>query len=47
MILPIKKVIFKNSVPFTNCKSKVNHTQTGSSNSADVVMPVYNLFNEI
>ena len=39
-----KKVMFKNSAPFTNCISKMNNTQIDNAEYIDiVVMPMYNL----
>ena len=38
-----KKVIFKNSVPLTNCVSKINNTQIDNAEYIDIVMPIYNL----
>ena len=36
-----KKVIFKNCIPFTDCITEINNTQTDEK--FDVVMPMYNL----
>ena len=38
-----KKVIFKNSAPFTNCISETNNTQVDNAKDIDIVMPMYNL----
>ena len=38
-----KKVIFKNYVPFTSCKSRINNTQIDDSQYIDVLMPMYHL----
>ena len=39
-----KKVMFKNSAPFTNCISKMDNTQIDNAEYIDiVVMPMYNL----
>ena len=38
-----KKVIFKNCIPFTSWKSRINNTQIDDFQYIDVVMPVYNL----
>ena len=38
-----KKVIFKNSSPFTDCISKINNTQVGNAKDIDIVIPTYNL----
>ena len=38
-----KKVIFKNSAPFTNCISEIDNTQVDNSKDIDIVMPMYNL----
>ena len=39
----IKKAIFKNCAPFTNCISQINNTQVDDAHHVDVVMPTYNL----
>ena len=39
----IKKVIFKNCAPFTNCISEINNTQIDSAKDINIVMPMYNL----
>ena len=39
----IKKVIFKNCAPFTNCISEINNTQIDNANDIDIVMPMYKL----
>ena len=39
----IKKVIFKNCAPFTNCISEINNTQVDNAKDIDIVMPMYNL----
>ena len=39
----IKKVMFKNCSPFTNCISKINNTQIDNAEYIDIVMPMYNL----
>ena len=38
-----KKVIFKNSSPFTNCISKINNTQIDNADYIDIVMSMQNL----
>ena len=38
-----KKVIFKNTAPFTICISDINNTQVDNAKDIDIVMPVYNL----
>ena len=38
-----KKVIFRNSAPFTNCISRINNTEVDDAHDVDVVMPTYNL----
>ena len=43
IILPIKKVMFKNCAPFFNCISRRSNAQTDNAHDIDVVMPVYNL----
>ena len=42
-IILIKRVIFKNCDPFTNCISKINNTQIDNAEYIDIVMPMYNL----
>ena len=42
-IIQIKKVIFKNCAPFTNCISKINNTQLDNTKDIDIVIPMYNL----
>ena len=42
-IILIKKVIFKNCAPFTDCISKINNTQVDNAKDIDIVMPMYNL----
>ena len=39
----IKKVIFKNCAPFTNCISEINNIQVDNAKDLDIVMPMYNL----
>ena len=39
----IKKVIFKNYAPFTDCISETSNTNIDNAISADVVMSMYNL----
>ena len=38
-----KKVIIKNSAPYTNCISKINNIQIDKVQYIDIVVPVYNL----
>ena len=38
-----KKVIFKNSAPFTNCITEINNTQVDNAEDIDKVTPMYNL----
>ena len=38
-----KKVIFKNSAPFTNCISKIINAQVDNASDIDIVMPRYNV----
>ena len=38
-----KKVIFKNSAPFTVCISKINNTQVVNAKDIDIVMPMNKL----
>ena len=42
-IIIIKKVIFKNCAPFTNCTTEINNTQIDNAKDIDIVMPMYNL----
>ena len=42
-IILIKKVIFKNCAPFTNCISKINNKDIDNAEYIDIVMPMYNL----
>ena len=39
----IKKLIFKNYAPFTDCITKINNTEVDDVQKIDVVMPIYNL----
>ena len=39
----VKKVIFKNCAPFTNCISTINNTQIDNAEYIDIVMLIYNL----
>ena len=39
----IKKIIFKNCAPFTDCITEINNTQVDDAQNIDVVMPMYNL----
>ena len=41
--MAIKKTVFKNSAPLTDCINKINDTQVDNAVDIDVVMPVYNL----
>ena len=34
-----KKVVFKNSAPFTNCISKINNTEIDNAEYIDIVIP--------
>ena len=38
-----KGVIFKNYVPFINCKSEINNTEIDNPKDIGIVMPMYNL----
>ena len=38
-----KKVIFKNSAPFTNCINEINNTHVDDAKDLDIVMNMYNL----
>ena len=38
-----KGVVFKNCVPFTNCKSEINNAEIDNAKDIDTVMPMYNL----
>ena len=42
-IILIKKVIFKNWAPLTDCVSKINNTQIDNAEYIDVVKPMYKL----
>ena len=42
-IILIKKVIFKNCAPFTNCISEISNIQVDNAKDLDIVMPIYNL----
>ena len=42
-IILIKKVIFKNCAPFTDCISQINKIQVDIAKDTDIVMPMYNL----
>ena len=37
------KVIFENSIPFTDCKSKINNTEVDNATDIDIVTPMYSL----
>ena len=39
---PIKKVIFKNCAPFTNCISRIDNMQVDDAHDINVVMSIYN-----
>ena len=41
-----KSVAFKNCVPFTNCISEINNTQTDNAKDIDIVMSMYNLIED-
>ena len=38
-----KGVIFKNTAPFTNCKTEINNIEIDNPKDIDIVMPMYNL----
>ena len=38
-----KGVIFKNCVPFINCKTEINNAEMNHAEDIDIVMPMYNL----
>ena len=38
-----KKGIFKNFVPFTDCKSEINNIEIDNAKDIDIVMPMYTL----
>ena len=42
-IILIKKVIFKNCAPFTDCISQINKIQIDNAKDIDIVMSMYNL----
>ena len=37
------KVLFKNCVPFINCKSEINNTEIDNAKYIDIVTPIYNV----
>ena len=39
----IRKNVFKNCAPFTNCISDINNTQIDNTRDINIVMPIYNL----
>ena len=39
----MKKVIFENCAPFTNCVRKINNTKIDDAEHIDIVMPMYNV----
>ena len=43
LIRLIKKVIFKNCAPFTDCISEINNTQIDNAKDIDIIMPMDNL----
>ena len=42
-IILIKKVIFRNCAPYTNCISEINNTQVDNAKDIYIVMPRHNL----
>ena len=42
-ITVLDTVVFKNSVPFTSCITKINDTQEDYAEDIDIEMPMYNL----
>ena len=38
-----KKVIFKNCVPFTDCKSEINNVEIDNAKDIDIIMLMYTL----
>ena len=42
-ITVLDMVVFKNSVPFTSCTTKINDTQEDYAEDIDIEMPMYNL----
>ena len=42
-----KKVIFKNSTPFTSYINNINNAQVDNAEDIDIVMPMYNLIEYI
>ena len=38
-----KGIIFKNCVPFINCKTEINNTEMYNAKDIGIVMPMYNL----
>ena len=39
----IRKAIYKNCAPFTNCITEINNTQVDEAQDFDIVMTMYNL----
>ena len=39
----MKKVIFENCAPFTNCVRKINNTKIDDAEHIDIVMSMYNV----
>ena len=39
----MKKLIFENCAPFTDCIGEISNTQEDDAKDIDVVMPIYNL----
>ena len=41
--IPIKKSVFKNCAPFTDCITEINNTQVDDAQKIEIAMPMYNL----
>ena len=42
-IILIKKILFRNCTPFTDCISTISNTQVDNAKDIDIVMPMYSL----
>ena len=42
-IIVIRRYIFKNCAPFTNCMSEINNTEVDNAKNIDIVTPMYKL----
>ena len=43
----IKKVMFKNCAPLTDCKNETNSVEIDNAKDIDITMPIYNLIEYI